>query len=417
MKKRMILSTLPLISILLVVSWCSCQVQEIDTIDGDVEIATSTYSYTIVGTGQKTFYNNYSEISEPEQGDDFYGQDACYAQNAPDYVDNQDGTITDKVTGLMWQQDPGEKMTYDEAISLLSSIELAGYTDWRMPTIKELYSLIQFNGTDPSGYESSFTDGLQPFIDDNYFVFSYGREEDGDRLIDSQFATSTFDVGGSAFGGGNLMFGVNFADGRIKGYPTGAMPGRSAKTFYVLFVRGNTDYGINQLKDNKDGTISDEATGLMWMKNDNGVAVDWEDALTYAEGLVYADHSDWRLPTTKELQSIVDYSRAPDATQSAAIDEMFTCTSIVNEGGDDDFGYYWSSTTHYNFLNEASNAVYVSFGRGLGYFNGVWMDVHGAGCQRSDPKEGSADFYPFGHGPQGDAIRIKNYVRCVRSIE
>ena len=41
------------------------------------------------------------------------------------------------------------------------------------------------------------------------------------------------------------------------------------------------------------------------------------------------------------------------------------------------------------------------------------MDVHGAGAQRSDPKTGSASDYPTGHGPQGDAIRIENYVRCV----
>ena len=42
------------------------------------------------------------------------------------------------------------------------------------------------------------------------------------------------------------------------------------------------------------------------------------------------------------------------------------------------------------------------------------MDVHGAGCQRSDPKVGDPANYPYGHGPQGDVIRIYNYVRCVR---
>ena len=38
------------------------------------------------------------------------------------------------------------------------------------------------------------------------------------------------------------------------------------------------------------------------------------------------------------------------------------------------------------------------------------MDVHGAGSQRSDPKTGN----PMSRGPQGDMIRVKNYVRCVR---
>jgi hypothetical protein len=42
------------------------------------------------------------------------------------------------------------------------------------------------------------------------------------------------------------------------------------------------------------------------------------------------------------------------------------------------------------------------------------MDVHGAGAQRSDPKAGDPTRFPYGRGPQGDVIRIYNYVRCVR---
>jgi hypothetical protein len=44
------------------------------------------------------------------------------------------------------------------------------------------------------------------------------------------------------------------------------------------------------------------------------------------------------------------------------------------------------------------------------------MDVHGAGAQRSDPKVGNSADYPHGHGPQGDVIRINNYVRLVRDV-
>ena len=42
------------------------------------------------------------------------------------------------------------------------------------------------------------------------------------------------------------------------------------------------------------------------------------------------------------------------------------------------------------------------------------MDVHGAGAQRSDPKSGDPKRYPHGRGPQGDVLRIYNYVLCVR---
>jgi hypothetical protein len=47
----------------------------------------------------------------------------------------------------------------------------------------------------------------------------------------------------------------------------------------------------------------------------------------------------------------------------------------------------------------------------------AWIDVHGAGSQRSDPKTGDAGQYPTGHGPQGDAIRIDNMARCVAGGE
>lgn len=41
--------------------------------------------------------------------------------------------------------------------------------------------------------------------------------------------------------------------------------------------------------------------------------------------------------------------------------------------------------------------------------------MHGAGCQRTDPKDGDPDDYPsWGHGPQGDVRRVFNHVRLVR---
>ncbi len=76
------------------------------------------------------------------------------------------------------------------------------------------------------------------------------------------------------------------------------------------------------------------------------------------------------------------------------------------------YPFYWSSTTHADNAGRGPFAAYVAFGKALGYRN-AWVDVHGAGAQRSDPKIGSASEYPHGHGPQGDAIRIQNHVRCV----
>ena len=93
------------------------------------------------------------------------------------------------------------------------------------------------------------------------------------------------------------MFGVNFADGRIKGYGTSIF-GRE-KTFFVLYVRGNTDYGVNNFTDNGDGTVTDAATGLMWKQDDSGSGMIWDDALSYCENLETAGYTDWRLPDAK----------------------------------------------------------------------------------------------------------------------
>lgn len=138
--------------------------------------------YPIISTNQTKHYDNSSEIIAPSSGTSFFGQDAIYTGNATNYVDNDDGTVTDMVTGLMWQQtadmdgdgdiDATDKRSYDDAVTGAGSYDLGGYDDWRLPTIKELYSLILFNGIDPSGYEGNSTDGLEPFIDTDYFVFA-----------------------------------------------------------------------------------------------------------------------------------------------------------------------------------------------------------------------------------------------------
>ena len=404
----------------------SCTKDDGDTIDdsnnGGEVILPEVSAYPIVETNQSKFYNNENEISEPTESSSFYGQDASYTGNQTSYVDNGDGTVTDMVTGLMWQQSPDtdrdgdidatDKLTYEEALAGASSFNLGGYNDWRLPTIKEQYSLIIFSGVDPSGYEGSDTDGLVPFIDTDYFDFEYGDTEAGERIIDSQYASSSLYVDGE------LLFGVNFADGRIKGYGLSMLFGPGEKTFFVTYVRGNTEYGINNFIDNGDGTISDESTELMWMQDDSGEGMNWEETLIFAENFEFGGYSDWRLPNVKELQSIVNYSRSPGTTQSAAIDPLFNSTEITNEGGQSDYGFYWTGTTHSNWSADhgGTNAAYVCFGRGLGYMNDNWIDIHGAGAQRSDPKTGNPDDYPTGHGPQGDAIRIYNYVRLVRNI-
>ena len=407
--------------------WCVVE-NDFGTDTSEVAVLTvaelPTGAYPVVDTGQSVCYDDSSEITCPADDQAFYGQDAQYSGNAPSYALSSDGlSVFDNVTGLTWQRSPdtdgdgdidaNDKLAWAQAQTYpatLNAENFGGYDDWRLPSIKELYSLIDFGGTDPSGCETEAAcPGLTPFIDTDFFDFAYGDEAAGERVIDSQYASGTLYV---STVDEELLFGVNFADGRIKGY--GLTIFGQDKTFCVICVRGNPDYGVNNFVDNGDGTVTDQASGLMWQQDDSGYGMFWEDALEYAEDLTHAGYEDWRLPNAKELQSILDYTRAPDTTSSAAIDPLFDVTPITNEEGYADYPYYWAGTTHAAYGGGGAAAAYLAFGRGLGYMDGNWRDVHGAGCQRSDPKTGDPDDYPYGHGPQGDAIRIYNYVRCVR---
>jgi len=69
----------------------------------------------------------------------------------------------------------------------------------------------------------------------------------------------------------------------------------------------------NRFIDNKDGTISDSKTGLMWTQNDSflhsGHWINWPEAKAYINNLNkkgYANYFDWKLPTTRELKTLYD---------------------------------------------------------------------------------------------------------------
>ncbi len=376
-------------------------------------------SYVVVDTNQEDCFDEDGYIPDPNEGEQWYGQDAQVDGTSPSYKDMGDGTVLDLNTGLMWQKTPGEDVNWDDAVSGADDLDLAGYDDWRLPTIKELYSLMDF-----SGYCGNSAATSDPFLDDDIFDFEYGDESAGERFIDAQYWSSTLYVG-ETMGGDKTAFGVNFADGRIKGYPAEPVgpPGNQfEKECEAMYVRGPTDYGVNDFIDNGDGTITDNATGLMWAKDDSGSGMNWSDALDYCTSLTLAGHDDWYLPNAKELQGILEYSKAPNATDpqnvGPAIDDVFNITDI-GSGIYPDYGFYWSSSTHLD--GGTPWGAYVAFGEAWGWNemppnsgNYVFTDVHGAGAQRSDPKDGDPSNWPNGNGPQGDIIRIFNMVRPCR---
>ena len=175
-------------------------------------------TYSLLDTSQTAGDDDDGEeITCPESGQAFYGQDAQFDGNQPSFTDNGDGTITDNVTGLTWQQTPEDMgYSYDEAEAYCESLELAGHDDWRMPTTKELFSI------------NNFSQGW-PYLHTTYFDIA-GTEVSKDE----QYWTEPY-VGTTTEGGSDATFGVNHGTGHIKAYPAGVS---GPMGNYVRAVRG-----------------------------------------------------------------------------------------------------------------------------------------------------------------------------------
>lgn len=98
---------------------------------------------------------------------------------------------------------------------------------------------------------------------------------------------------------------------------------------------------------NKNNTITDTLTGLIWGPTFEKV-MNWNDAEKACKELKLAGHKDWRLPTVKELISLVDYTK-----YIPAIDTKFFPDTKSN--------WYWTSTIH---AGDPGHAWIVSFSNG-----------------------------------------------------
>ena len=405
-KGRCIISRLAGIYFLIIVTLTGCKKDDL-TSNTELTIAprsaASKGSYPIVGTSQTGCWDgNGNKITAPALGAAFYGQDSQFAHTTPVYTKSSDGlTVKDEVTGLTWEKSYDSGTYYWAASQTvadnLNTQKYGGFSDWRLPTIKELYSL--WNSS--TGW---------PWIDTKYFTITYSSEQDLSHAIfwsSDKYTGAMGNVSGET-PGSELAFGVNFGTGHIKAYTSSVGP-----KHLVRCVRGNLAYGVNLFQNNGDGTISDLATGLMWPKTDNGSGIDWEHALAYAQTqnkANYLGYNDWRLPNSKEFQSLVDYTRSPYATNPAnvgpAINALFSCTGILNAGGKADYPFYWTSTSAIpNANGPYAYAWHVAFGLAD---NGSGEDLHGAGAVRFDRKT-----LGTGTGEVGGL----NYVRLVRNIK
>lgn len=259
-------------------------------------------------TGQTTSYT------------DTTGEDADYSINSPSYTDNGDETVTDNNTLLVWQQsDDSSQRTWDDAVSYCQNLELGAYTDWRLPFIKELQSIADYESTTPA-------------IDSTYFT---NTTSNGDYWSSTTNADDNADA-----------WCVFSYDGSVSYDP-------KSLTGYVRCVRrsGDSDIWLLDFSVIDNDVAVHDTTGLYWQREDDGMTYTWEGALSYCEGLSLGGYSDWRLPNVREMQSIVDHTKS-----TPLIDSTTFPGSIGN---------YWLSTS---YALDGSRAWRINFYDGyVGY--------------------------------------------------
>jgi Protein of unknown function (DUF1566)/Viral BACON domain len=354
------------------------------------------FAAPVPDTGQIKCYNNSVEITCPSSGQPFYGQDANYSINPMSYtkLDSSGNVLSDSatswvmvkdnVTGLIWEMKtnkdgvknyndphdadntytwydsnpatnggyagtPGDGTDSEDFVKALNDANYGGYSDWRMPTIKELAYIVNYSIPNPG-----------PTIDTGYFP----------NTTASRYWSSTsyahpysFSAWGVDFSNGNDY--VDFLNKSESYYVRAVRWGQSGSFGHLVIGsldavdNGSIDdatASADSYTDNGDGTVTDISSGLMWQKFSSSNKT-WEQALAYCAGLNLGGHTDWRLPTVKELRSLTNrYYPAFDSTYFPD-----TVSSL-----------YWASTTNASSTSYAWGVYFYPGCEGILYKGGSY---------------------------------------------
>jgi hypothetical protein len=287
----------------------------------------------VICTGQTQCYNDSIEITCPLAGGDFYGQDAQYAEqercvpknytvsgSAPEEI------VADNNTGLQWQRtlpttytgcawDSGTKCTWQGALNYCDNLLYGNFDDWRLPVLRELETLSDY-------------DPYNPAIDTAIFP---------DNPAEGFWSSSPYVIYSPPL----YAWSIDFNSGAV-GYAN-----KETTSLYVRCVRGDAppESSFTEATVAGNAVVIDTVTGLQWTTWFSSL-VSWQNALAACENLNYAGYNDWRLPNFNELRTLLDITRCYPASTFPGMDSSYT---------------FWSSSSH---ANDAACAWSVRF---IGY--------------------------------------------------
>ncbi len=217
------------------------------------------------------------------------------------YTDNGDGTVSDSQTKLVWQQAVQYPVTWPAAQSYCDALVLGGKNDWRLPTMAESQSIVDYSKTLPAADATKFPNN--------------GGElwTAVPRPAGAKYGDAGGDYWSDQFGDGSMSFRT----------PTYTATGAQC-------VRGGLPVSaelINRFTVTATDVVLDNATGLTWQQTSPG-SYNWTNAQTYCSTLSLSG-TGWRLPSVRELSSLLDRSSTTnwiDATAfpGSAVAEFWT---------------------------------------------------------------------------------------------
>jgi hypothetical protein len=242
------------------------------------------------------------------------GQDAEHKKDgigAKHRFKDRNDIVEDNLTGLFWCRNAnlsGFPLTWREALDYvedMNSSTLFGHSNWKLPSRRELFSLIShqyINPTLPKGH---------PFI--NVFPGYYWTKTTCNRLTDQAWYIH--------LGGGRIYRGMKHG------------------SYMVWPVYGPEQHYGNESErfEIEEIYLRDRLTGLLWLKYDNLTyqPVNWKEVFSAVERLnsrKIGGYSNWCLPNIRELESITDMdAHSPALYNGQPFQKM-------RDG-------YWSSTT------------------------------------------------------------------------